>query len=383
VPRSVGIGAALAVVLLAAWLARDRLFAPDPVTVTTALVERGTVASTVTNSRAGTVQARRRAALSPEIGGRVVELPFREGDRVAAGEVVLRLDPSLQRAQELVARRDREAAQAAARQACLQSEQAARELARNRDLAAQGIISDDLVDRLESAAATAAAACDAARLAAERAAAAVGLASTEEERTVLRAPFDAVVAELSAELGEYVTPSPPGVPMPPVVDLLDPSSLYVSAPMDEVDAARLAPGQPARVALDPYPDRELAGRVVRVAPYVLDREQQNRTVEIEVELADPSSVAPLLPGTSADVEVVLERRDDVLRVPTPALLPGNRVLVVADGVLAERRVEVGLRNWDWTEVTAGLAAGEAVVTSLDREEVRPGTRAVVEDGPPG
>ncbi|MDX1631021.1 MAG: HlyD family efflux transporter periplasmic adaptor subunit, partial [Thermoanaerobaculia bacterium] len=67
---------------------------------------------------------------------------------------------------------------------------------------------------------------------------------------------------------------------PPVLDLLDPDSIRIVLPMDEVDAARLEPGLPARVTVDSHPGRELRGTVVEVAPYVLDVEKQNRTVEI-------------------------------------------------------------------------------------------------------
>ena len=130
--------------------------------------------------------------------------------------------------------------------------------------------------------------------------------------------------------------------------------------------------------LDPLPGRQLTGHVSRVAPYVLDVEQQNRTLEIEVELQDRALAATLLPGTSADVEVILEVRPDVLRVPTPALIEERRVLRVADGRLEERTLEVGLRIWDFTEVRAGLAAGDRVVLSLDREGVRDGAAVVVE-----
>lgn len=373
---------AVAVVAAAGLGLRATLFAPEPVAVSVAAVTRGPVEETVTNSRAGTVRARRRAQLSPEVGGRVVALPFREGERVEAGAVVLRLDDSLQRAQLAVAERDRGTAEAQARQACLAADQAERELGRNRRLAADGIVAADQLDRLESAAATQAAACDAARQAVQRATAAVVLARTEAERTVLRAPFAAVVAELSTDLGEYVSPSPPGVPLPAVVDLLDPASIYVSAPMDEVDAGRLRPALPVRVTLDPLPGRQLAGTVRRVASYVLDVEQQNRTVEIEVELADPALAATLLPGTSADVEVILEVRPAVLRIPTQALIEERRVLVVdPDGRLAARELEVGLRNWDFTEVRGGLAEGDRVVLSLDRDGVEAGAAVAVEDGP--
>lgn len=359
-------------------LLRSTLLAPDAVEVALGTVDRGAVEETVTNSRAGTVKARRRAQLSPDIGGRVAALPFRAGDRVPAGAVVLRLDDSVQRAQLAVAERDLAGAVAQAKQACLAAAQAQRELERNRGLATQGIVSADVLDRLATAASTQAAGCEASRGGIERARAGVGLVRAELSRTVLRAPFPAVLAQQSTQVGEFVTPAPPGVPMPPVLDLLDPSTVYVSAPMDEVDAARLRTGLPVRVSLDPYPGRELPGRVVRVAQYVLDVEQQNRTVEIEVELADRALAATLLPGTSADVEVILAVRDHVLRIPTPALAEERRVLVLDAGRLAERRVEVGLRNWDFTEVRRGLVEGEKVVLSLDREGVEAGAKAVAE-----
>ncbi|HUF78967.1 MAG TPA: efflux RND transporter periplasmic adaptor subunit, partial [Thermoanaerobaculia bacterium] len=238
--------------------------------------------------------------------------------------------------------------------------------------------SESLLDQAVTAAETSAAGCAAARAGVDRARSAIGLARTRVEQTVLRAPFDGVVADLFVEIGEWITPAPPGVPVPPVLDLIDPSSIYVSAPMDEVDAGSLTPGLPARITVDSLPGEELGGWVARVAPYVQDLEEQNRTVEIEAELADPDLAATLLPGTSADAEVILEVREDVLRIPTGALMEGGRVLVVEEGALVERAVEVGLSNWDWTEVRGGLEGGEAVVTSLDRSGVEPGARVVVE-----
>jgi HlyD family secretion protein len=234
-----------------------------------------------------------------------------------------------------------------------------------------------LLDQVDSAARTAAAACEAARAGEESARAGADLAQRELDKTVLRAPFDGIVAEVTIEVGEWSTPSPPAVPVPPVVDLLDPESIYVSAPMDETDSNRIRPGQPARVTVDSHGGRSFPAKVVRVAPYVLDYEAQNRTVEVEVELDDRAFAATLLPGTSADVEVILDARQDVLRVPTSALLASGSVLVMEDSRLVERPVKAGLRNWDTTEVQEGLAEGERVVTSLDRAEVQAGARAVV------
>jgi HlyD family secretion protein len=206
------------------------------------------------------------------------------------------------------------------------------------------------------------------------------VAQAELERTRLKAPFDGVVAEVSGELNEYVTPSPPGIPTPPAVDLIDDSCFYISAPIDEVDAPRVRLGAEARVTLDAYGERAFPGRVRRIAPYVLDVEKQSRTVEVEVEILDPPPDAPLLAGYSADVEVIVERREDVLRVPTAAVRAEGGVLVLdpSTGLLAERAIEKGLSNWDQTEVRSGLEQGERVVLSLDRDRVEDGAPATAE-----
>jgi HlyD family secretion protein len=352
-------------------------FAPEPVPVEVATVERGTVEQTVTNSRAGTVKARRRAKLSPQEGGRVVALPKRKGDRVRAGDVLLQLDPDLALARLDLARRERDSAAAEARRACLAAERAARELARNRRLATEGIVSRDLLDQMESGARTTTAACDAARATEQRAGASVEVATTQLAYMTLRAPFDGVIAELQIEVGEWSTPSPPVIQVPSVIDVIDTASIYVSAPMDEVDSASLKPGLPARVAIDAFPNQRFPGHVVRVGAYVLDVEEQNRTVEIEVELDDAAFSATLLPGTSADVEVILDTHAGVLRVPSAALLSGDKVLRVDDDTLVERTVKTGLRNWDLTEIADGLAEGDRVVVSLDRADVKAGARVTV------
>ena len=369
--------AALVGVVAGSLLLRVTVFAPKEVPVRVAAVEQGRVEETVTNSRAGTVKARRRAKLAPEIGGRVVALPHRRGALVKEGELLLRVDDALQRAQLRLSQDERQAAVAQRDQSCLAAERASRERDRTRSLAAQGIVSTDQIDDVDSQARTAEAACRAARATAERADSAVNLARTQVDKTVLRAPFDGIVADTFIEVGEWTAPSPPALPIPPVLDLIDMRSIYVSAPMDEVDSGRIKPGQPARVSVDSQPGKHFPSHVVAVAPYVLDRLEQNRTVEIELELDDPRAAAGLLPGTSADAEVILSARDGVLRVPTQALLEGGRVLVLERGRLVERTLKVGLRNWDWSEVASGLAAGERVVTSLDRPEVKAGARARV------
>lgn len=362
---------------------RMTVFAPDPVEVRVAEVARGTVQSTVTNSKAGTVEARRRSRIAPEIGGRVVEVRRREGERVKAGEVLVRLGEESLRARLEQAKEGIPLASARLEDACLRRDRARRELERTERLAEQKVASADRLDALQYAFDSARVACEAAK--AELAQAKANLRASESElsKTTIMAPFDGIVAEVNVEVGEWVTPSPPLLTSPAVIDLIDPTSIYVSAPMDEVDAGAIRPGLPVRVSVDSQPGASFEGRVARVAPYVLDTEAQNRTLEIEVELEDQKVAEALLPGTSADAEVILNTREDVVRIPTSALLRSEKVLVLEDDVLVERTVELGLRNWQYAEVKSGVELGERVVVSLDSKAIVAGARAVaaVEDAP--
>ena len=368
----------LAAAVVGGIVLRATLLAPEPIPVQVVRADRGPVESAVTNTKAGTVRARRRAQLSPEVGGRVVEIAHREGERVEAGTAIIRLNDATQRARLVLARETLRATQASRRQACIARDRARRQFDRKRGLAEKDFVSADVLDELESAYRSAAASCSAFGAEVEKARAQIRVAEIELEKLVIRAPFSGVIAEVSVEVGEWITPSPPLLRAPSVLDVIDTTSLYVSAPMDEVDSAAIRAGQRASVTVDSHPDAEFPGRVVRVAPYVLDLEAQNRTVEIEVEFdADPD--ARILPGTSADVEVVLEQRERVLRVPASAVLEGNRVLVATDGTLNERPIEVGLKNWDYAEVTDGLKDGELVVISLDVVGVEDRARVEIEE----
>lgn len=161
---------------------------------------------------------------------------------------------------------------------------------------------------------------------------------------------------------------------PPAIDLIDDSCLYIEAPMDEIDAPKIHVGQTARVSLDAYPGKVLAGRVKRIAPYVVAIEKQARTVEVEVTLDNPEDAGLLLVGYSADVEIVLDSRENTLRIPSSAILESNKVLLYRpqDHTLEQRTIKTGISNWEFTEVTEGLTQGDRIVSSLEREGVKAG-----------
>lgn len=355
---------------------------PEPVTVRVRAVEKGPVEQTVANTRAGTVKACRRARLAPSIGGQIATLQVHEGDRVKTGDLLLELWNQDLRAQVTLAEREAEAAQARARAACLNADNAQREADRQVKLSKRNLASEESVDRAITGAQAGRADCEATEATARVHAARLNVTQANLEKTRLTAPFDGVVAEISGELNEYVTPSPPGIPTPPAVDLIDDACYFISAPIDEVDAPKAQIGFDARVSLDAFGERSFAGTVRRVAPYVLDLEKQARTVEVEVVIAEHPEDAPLLAGYSADVEIIVERREEVLRVPTAAVRFEGGVLVLNSmtGLLEVREIETGLSNWEQTEVTAGLSPGEQVVLSLDRDGVENGALAIAEEG---
>lgn len=365
------------VVVMAAGYAAWRVYGqPKPIEVSIAEVDLGRVEATIANTRAGTVKACRRAKLAPQGGGQIAKLRVREGDRVRAGQVLLELWNADLAAQARQAEEQIKTARAHRGEACAAAAAARREARRQQQLAAQGFVSVAKVDAASSEAEVKEAGCQAAATDIVTARARLDTARATLSRSVLKAPFAGIVAEVTGEQGEYSTPSPPGIPTPPAIDLIDDTCLFVSAPIDEVDAPKVKVGQPARIALDAFPGRHFEGRVRRIAPYVLEVEKQARTVEVEVDFTRPTEAKALLVGYSADAEIILEVRERVPRVPTQALLSGNKALVLKAGALEEREVVTGLANWQHTEIVKGLSAGDRVVVSLEKEGVKAGARAV-------
>jgi len=367
----------VALVAAAAWYGWS--IRSQPVLVTVTSVERGTVEKTVANTRAGTVKACRRAKLSPSVGGQIAHLPVAEGEHVERDQLLLELWNKDLNAQLALNQQEAASAAATARARCIEAQQAQSEARRQRTLRERKLVSEEQVDQAVSTARAADAACEAAQATAAVSRARVGVTEATLEKTRLVAPFDGVVAEINGELSEYVTPSPIGIATPPAVDLIDNSCFYLIAPIDEIDVAEVAVGQPARVTLDAFRDRRFEGRVRRVSDYVLDVEKQARTVDVEVEFVNPGDIVQLLAGYSADVEIILAVRRDTLRIPTETVVEGDRVYAFdeATATVVMREIEIGTSNWDHTEVLGGINEGDLVVTSVEREGLADGVPASI------
>ncbi len=363
--------AIIAIGLALFWLTR-----PKPIPVALKEVSTGKVEATLANTRAGTVEACQRTKLSTIIGGRIEYLGVKEGDKVKKGQLLLKLWNDDQQAQAALSQAQVALAAKRVDEACIAATNAEKEAQRQSDLRSKGFVSTSREEAARTEADVRRANCNTAKADVAQAEAKLKATRVEQGRVALYAPFAGTVAKIVGELGEYSTPSPPGVPTPPAIDLIDDSCLYVKAPMDEVDAPKIVAGQSVRITLDALPGKTLPGKVRRVAPYVSAVEKQARTVDIEVDFDQPEAAGKLLVGYSADVEIILDGRDNTLRIPTAAIQEGGRVLRYDpdSGKLEERRIKAVLANWEFTEVLDGLAAGDRIVTSLDKDGVKAGAK---------
>jgi HlyD family secretion protein len=353
---------------------------PQPIVVRVHTVARGAVHATVSNTRVGTVEACERAQMSPAAPGQVTLLNVGEGAQVKTGDILLEIWNQDRKAELHLAEAEAAAASARALEACAMAAGAKREAERVKKLRKGKLISEEVVDTATTEAESRAAACAAGRAATQVSVANIAVARESVERTLLRAPFDGIIAAVDVRLGEYLTPSPPGIATLPAIDLINPDCIYIAAPIDEVDAPAIRTGMPACVSLDAFPERRCDAVVRRIAPYVLALEKQARTVEVEVEFNNAADAQGLLPGYSVDIEVSIEARTDVLRIPTEAIMDDTTVFVFdADaGVLSIREIAPGISNWEYTEILSGLAAGEIVVVSTGREGVSDGAYVIPE-----
>jgi len=291
---------------------------------------------------AGSVEAVRGIGVNSQTSGTVMAIHAQEGDRVAAGALLARLD-------------GREAeAQLARAQAVL--ENATAKFVRDSGLHAQTIVTDAEFEASRSAYAVARSD--------------VQLWETRRAFTRILAPSAGVVTTKLIEAGSAVSPNQR------LFDLADVSLLVVRVQLSELDVVHLEPGATVAVRLDAYPDARLEGRVRRIFP---SADPASRLVPVEVALGARPPDVEVRPGYLARVEFALDRRSHALAVPASAVgvtNAGSFVYVVQDDTLAHKDVTVGVTVEGWVEVTKGVDEGEQVVVS-GHTNLRPGARVRV------
>lgn len=325
--RRLKIGLALsAVAALAAWYALGVGRGEEALRYSVEAVTRGDVESVVVTT--GTLEALNTVIVGSQLSGQIAELHADFNDQVTAGQLVARIDPRTFEARVRQARADVKVAAASIvqRQAeVVRSEatlaQAKRELARRESLKEKGHVSASELDLDLTAVETAEAALKMAQAAVtnaeavlEQRSAALNQAEVDLERTEIRAPVDGTVINRTVEIGQTVAAS---LQAPELFQIAqDLHQMKVEASVDEADIGRIREGLDVRFSVDAYPDRRFNGRVqqIRKAP---DRIQN--VVTYRVIIAAANDDLTLLPGMTANVEVVLGQKRDVLRLPNAAL----------------------------------------------------------------
>jgi len=356
-PKGLLFGGALLVVAIGvgAYFFAGRSLRPRTVEAVTASLLTEGQATTVL-SATGYIEAERKADLSPKITSRITELNVTEGSHVRTGEVVARLDHT-----------DLDA-QLAEKQASWVNAKA--ELERQRSLHAQGLSPKASLDAAVAAEATSRAA--------------VRYVRALLDYTVIRAPFTGVVTAKRAFVGEAVSPfgsSPSGGGSGgAIVTLVEFTSLYVGADVNEANLSKLGPKQPAEIALDAVPDRTYHGYLRQIVPAA---DRQKATVRVKVAFQDADD--RILPDLSARVSFTAEPttgKTGRTRVMVPATairtVGGKKgVFRIVEGRAKFQPLRTGPETQGQVEVLEGLSGGEQLV-SISSGEIRDGDRVRVE-----
>lgn len=307
--------------------------------VETAVVQDRDLAITV--SSVGSLEADASAEVSSEYSGVVSEISFREGGEVEEGEVLVRLDD-----EKLSAAL--EAAQATLARARAEARNLERQVERNDKLLAQGAISEQAYDDLQTQ-------YNSAQARLEEAQANVALARRNLRDATIRAPFDGRVGARTFDVGDYVNEGTP------LFTVVDDDTLKVQFTVPEQYLGRLHRGSPVSVHVRSMPGRRVEGSVYFVSPTV---DPVNRTVALKARVPNPEM--ELRAGQFADVRLVLEVRENTLVVPEAAVVPRrgtNFVFRVAGGTAHQSAVELGERQRGIVEVRSGVSAGDTVVVA--------------------
>ena len=332
-----------------------------PIPVRVLEIKPGELRVIVNATTTSTVKSEYEVVLSAQRTGRVVQLPVREGDRVRAGDLIARLDLSEESVQS----------ESVLAQTRATYEEAEKNLKRSEGLFASGMIAQQDLDSARRAFEVARSQHEASR----------DDLKVKKDYSIIRAPVAGVVSKKYTEVGELLLPGKQ------IVTLVDPDRVYVLATIDEVDVGRLQPGQPVTINVDAFPGEKFTGSVKRISPIVSGGKLETRTADVWIYFAakDPR----IKPGMSADIEILITTRKDVLSAPSQAIVErdGKKQVYAAEGKglrpggttrVHLRPVEIGESNWISTEIRKGLLSGEFVVTTPEAEGMKDGAKVKIE-----
>lgn len=349
--------AAVAVVVLSI----IALAGKKPVSVRAIELKPGELRVIVNATTTSTVKSETEVTLSAQRTGRVVKLPVQEGDLVRTGALIAQLDLAEESVQT----------ENALMQSKATFEEAGKNLDRVEDLFQKGMVAQQDLDASRRVY----------EVARSQYQAAAADAVVKRDYSVIRAPFEGVIAKKSAEVGEILMPGKE------IATIVNPGRIYVLATIDEVDVGRLKVGQPVAITVDAFPGEKFEGSIRRISPIVSGGKLETRTADVWVYFNKKD--ARIKPGMSADIEILITTLQSVLSVPSQAVVEreGKKQVYVAIGsdlkpgaraAAMLKPVEIGTTNWSFTEITGGLSAGEFVITTPEATGLKDKAKVILE-----
>jgi membrane fusion protein (multidrug efflux system) len=275
----------------------------------------------------GSLRSDETVIVRPEVAGRIANFAFREGERVAEGQVLVRLDDSVQKA-------DLDRARANLVLSRTKHERAI-------DLRNKGFVSTQALDELENSVKVAEADAE--------------LMTARVNKMTLRAPFAGTVGLRLASVGDYVKEGQDIVNL----ESLDP--LKVDFRLPELALSQLQGGQMLQISLDALPDKTYDGKVFAINPLI---DANGRAIVIRAQV--PNRDGKLRPGMFARVRLFTSDIRDSVVIPEEALFPvgdDKYVYKVVEGKAQRQKVGIGQRREGRVEIVNGLARDDVVVTA--------------------
>lgn len=309
-----------------------------PIPVEVAAPTRGDIYSTYTGT--APIEAFAEATVVAKVAGEVRELHAEEGDRVAEGQLLAKLDGDRLRLE--------------LRQSEANLQKLRRDFERNSDLREKGLLSAGDFDRIQYEM--------------EALEASYNLARLELAYTEIRAPIDGVVSERFVKLGNTIDVNASVFR----ITSLEPLVSYLHVP--EREYRRVAPGMPALLEVDALLGHRYEGVVARISPVV---DPDTGTFKVTVEVSDPEE--RLKPGMFARIAIVSDMRANAMQVPRAAIVDddgADSVFVIEDNTARRRSVSTGFTSNGRVEILGGLADDDRVVV-VGQTGLREGTRVQV------
>lgn len=369
-------------------------------------LRRQTLEITVSSTQTGTIKSDKEVKVTAERQGRVSMLFVEEGDIVKQGSPIAELDAEEAGLSLQMSRASYEKAkaqlsnlkaafepfrvdmEAGIQKAEANLKEAEKKLKRMRDLREKGFISEMELDSAELSYNVAKADYDsslsgrdllkvkkqevkAQEAVVREAHAALALSELNYKYSHIKAPITGVVSQRPVMLGDGL------IKGALIATVVETGSFYIEAFIDEADVAKVKTAQDVRISMDAYPETALRGGVYMISPVVLGGGQEARTFEVRIRIKDKGLQTLVKPGMSADIEIVVDKVEAALVIPSQAVIEreGEKYVYRKEGGKARlRQVQTGLFNWTYTEIVSGIKEGDEVIVNPDAQGLKDGAR---------